>query len=288
VWNSSDIQTLVRLALKEDDARQDVTTRLLIPLEVRLEAVLVAKQEGVICGLPLAAVFFKQLAPAVRVKPLMKDGSRVRSGQKFLSLSGSARAILSGERPVLNAIQHLSGIATFTAIQVALLGRSRTRLLDTRKTLPGWRLLEKYAVRCGGGTNHRMSLGDAVLVKENHVRICRLANVDWIKRLQTFRRQHPGFPTQIEIQSWEDVEPVIAIRPQAVLLDNLAIPVLKKMIQTLRKRLPHVEIEISGGVRPEDLPRLAALSPDRISMGRLTHSAPAFDCSLDILRVQSR
>jgi len=287
-WASPDLQTLIKLSLAEDDVRRDITTSLLIQPTIHIEAAVVAKQKGIVCGLPLAALFFRQLAHSVRVKTRVKDGTAVRPGQAFLSLVGPARVILSGERPVLNAIQHLSGIATFTAAQVAHLGRCRTHLLDTRKTIPGWRRLEKYAVRCGGGTNHRMSLGDAVLVKENHVRICRLSGVDWAGRLKTFRRRKPTFPVQIEIQTWADLAQVLAIKPQRVLLDNLAIPVLKRMISALRQALPKVEIEISGGVRPEDLPRLAKLGAEYISMGRLTHSAPAFDCSLDILRVQSR
>lgn len=287
-WGSASIRALVRLALAEDDARQDVTSRLLIPPNVHLKAAFVAKQRGVVCGLPLAAAFFKALAPSARVRSLVGEGAAIRPGQAFLRIEGQARVILTAERPALNAVQHLSGIATYTAAQVARLGRGKTQLLDTRKTLPGWRALEKYAVRCGGGTNHRQTLGDAVLVKENHVFIDRAAGVDWVTRLRRFRAAKPAFPVQVEIQSWTDLKQAIQIRPQRVLLDNQPPAALKKMMAALRRALPGVEIEISGGVRPEDLARLARLKPEYISMGRLTHSAPAFDCSLDILRVQNR
>ena len=287
-WRSPEIRALVALALSEDDARQDITSRLLIPTNVRLKAAFVAKQRGVVCGLPLAAAFFKALAPSARVRPLVREGAVVRPGQAFLRIEGPARVILAAERPALNAVQHLSGIATYTAAQVARLGRGKTQLLDTRKTLPGWRALEKYAVRCGGGKNHRQSLGDAVLVKENHVFIGRAAGIDWVARLRRFRAAKPAFPVQVEIQSWADLKQVVLIRPQRVLVDNQPPATLKKMMAALRRALPGVEIEISGGVRPDDLARLARLNPERISMGRLTHSAPAFDCSLDILHVQVR
>jgi len=282
-WSHSSVKTLISLALQEDQARHDATSRLLIPASARLKASIRAKQVGVVCGLPLGKMIFQAVQRSMTVKLLIKEGARVKPGQTLMTMSGAARAILEGERPALNAIQHLSGIATYTAQQVARLGKSKTKLLDTRKTIPGWRALEKYAVLCGGGDNHRMSLGDAVLVKENHIRIAREAGTDWVETLQKFRKKHPAFPVQIEVQTWDDLSDVIRVAPQRVLLDNLPVPTLKKMIRVLRQTLPNLEIEISGGVRPEDLHRLGKLGVERISMGRLTHSAPAFDCSLDIL-----
>jgi len=287
-WNTPAIRTLVQLALTEDQSRADTTTNLLIPSYIRLKAVVVAKQRGVICGLPLAVKIFQQVSGSLRVRLLVKEGDSVVPGKAFLSMEGSARAILEGERPALNAIQHLSGIATLTADCIARMGGTKTQLLDTRKTIPGWRTLEKYAVLCGGGKNHRMSLSDAVLVKENHIQIARDSGTDWVKKLQDFRKKKPAFPVQVEIQTQNDLKDAIRIAPQRVLLDNLPDATLKKMIRILRKELPTTEIEISGGVRPEDLSRLSRLGVERISMGRLTHSAPAFDCSLDIHKVFSR
>jgi nicotinate-nucleotide pyrophosphorylase (carboxylating) len=241
-WKNPAITTLLTLALREDQARHDVTTQLLISKKIRLSASLISKQKGVIAGLPLARRLFARLSRHVRVTYERKDGTRVKPGDRLLRLSGRARDILAGERPLLNAIQHLSGIATFTAAQVAALGRHSTRLYDTRKTLPGWRLLEKYAVQCGGGTNHRLSLGDAILVKENHIRICRLAGVAWKTRLADVHRPRPNHPIEVEVQSEQDLKDVLEIKPQRVLLDNFSIPKLRSYMKILRKAIPGVDI----------------------------------------------
>lgn len=287
-WNSASVKELVRLALLEDQARQDLTTSALIPSACRLTAEIRAKQAGIVAGLPLTGVFFKKINPQLRYIMKAKDGRRVALGQVLARIEGNARSILAAERPALNALQHLSGIATFTARQVVQVKGSKTRIYDTRKTLPGWRTLEKYAVRCGGGQNHRMSLGDAILVKENHLKICRETGRDWVEALHRIRRLKPDLPMQIEIQTWNDLREVLKVKPPRVLLDNLGKPVLRRMISLIRKELPHTEIEVSGGVRTEDLKPLAKLGVERISMGKLTHSAPAFDCSLDIIRVHAR
>jgi nicotinate-nucleotide pyrophosphorylase (carboxylating) len=279
-WNHASVKELVRLAFSEDHATQDKTTTTLIPSTCRLKAKIISKQKGVIAGLPLAGLFFKKIKPALHWVAVAHDGDRVNVGQTLAWITGSARSVLSAERPALNALQHLSGIATFTAQQVAQVKGSKTKILDTRKTLPGWRLLEKYAVRCGGGHNHRMSLGDAILVKENHLKICRDLGVDWVSELQKVQRHQPAIPMQIEIQGWEDLREVLKVKPERVLLDNLERTQMRRMISIIRK--------ISGGVRTEDLKPLAKLGVERISMGQLTHSAPAFDCSLDIVRVNPR
>jgi nicotinate-nucleotide pyrophosphorylase (carboxylating) len=283
-WKNVQIRKLIALALEEDQAAQDVTTRTLIGAGWRATAEIRAKQSGVVAGIPLAEAFFKAVNPRLRFRALAREGSTVRPGQAMARIVGSARAILSGERLALNALQHLCGIATYTALQVKRLGRSRTGLFDTRKTIPGWRLLEKYAVRCGGGQNHRISLADAMLIKENHLKLARAARLPWVRRVQEFRRKHPRFPVQIEIQTESDLKEAILAGPQRVLLDNMPPARLQRTIALLRVELPNCEIEISGGVRPEQLPRLAKLGVERISMGRLTHSAPAFDCSLDFVK----
>lgn len=287
-WKSKDIAILVELGLSEDRIREDVTTLTLVPGNVTVKACIRAKQAGIVAGLPMAALFFRRIDPKIRFLPRCKEGAIVRKGHVMALISGRARSILQGERPALNAIQHLSGIASYSYQQVKNLASKRTALFDTRKTLPGWRLLEKYAVRCGGAQNHRMSLGDAILVKENHLLICRRLGVKWRSALQALHARRPHLPMQIEIQDWYDLREAATLFPQRVLLDNLPIAKLRAMIAFIRKHLPKTEIEISGGVRPSDLFHLRRLEVERISMGRLTHSAPAFDCSLDILRVNSR
>jgi nicotinate-nucleotide pyrophosphorylase (carboxylating) len=285
-WHNAQIRKLISLALLEDRANDDVTTRTLIGARWKAKAEIRSKQSGVVAGLPLAAAFFKAVSPRLRFRPLVPDGAKVKSGQALARIEGSARAILGGERPALNALQHLSGIATYTAQQVKRLGHSRTGLFDTRKTIPGWRLLEKYAVLCGGGKNHRLSLADAMLIKENHLKLARAARFPWVRRIQHFRKMRPRFPVQIEIQTESDLKEAILAKPQRVLLDNMSPARLRRTIVLLRKQLPKCEIEISGGVRADQLARLSKLGVERISMGRLTHSAPAFDCSLDFLELK--
>jgi len=286
-WDAPDIQALVRSALHEDSARGDLTTRILIDPAWRIDAAIVAKQRGIIAGLPLAERFLKALDPSIRFRQQVDDGTRVRPGVILATLSGKARSVLSAERPALNALQHLSGIATFTHKQLRKLKGTGARLYDTRKTLPGWRFLQKYAVRCGGGTNHRMSLGDAVLVKENHLEIARMTGSDWVVRVQHAMKKHRRL-LQMEVQTERDLRDALRLKPQRVLLDNLELHDLKRMMRVLKRAVPGIEIEFTGGIKPADLRPLAKLRPDRISMGRLTHSTPAFDCSLDITHVYTR
>lgn len=286
-WDAPEIQAIIRSALHEDSAHSDLTTRILIDPKWRIEAAIVAKQHGIICGLPLAERFLKAMDPTIRFKTLVPDGTRVKPGEPVATFAGRARSVLSAERPALNALQHLSGIATFTHKQVKKLKGTRAHLLDTRKTLPGWRFLQKYAVRCGGGTNHRMSLGDAILIKENHVEIARKAGSDWVAGVQQAMKKHRVF-LQMEIQTERDLRDALRLKPQRALLDNLKPRDLARMMRILRRSIPGIEIEFTGGIKPEDLRPLAKLHPDRISMGRLTHSTPAFDCSLDITHVYPR
>ncbi len=286
-WKSPAVQKLIALAFEEDHAKQDITTQTLIAPAWRVRAELRAKQTGVIAGLPLAEIFFKAFDRRTRFRRKKQDGDAVRPGDILAVVEGTARGVLSAERPALNALQHLSGIATNTHLQVERLGSSKTRLYDTRKTLPAWRALEKYAVRCGGGTNHRMSLADAVLIKDNHLKICRLAGSDWAANIDRLRRRRPALPVQMEIQTARDLRDALDLKPQQVLLDNMPIDRLRYAIRLLRKHLRGVEIEISGGVKPDDLPTLGKLGVQRISMGKLTHSSRAFDCSLEITDVRA-
>ncbi len=284
-WNSPAIRTLIRLALEEDAARRDITTSSLIPAGLKIEAEIKAKEGGVVCGLPLAEAFFKQLDSRIAFSPSVREGQQVNKGARLARIRGNARPILSAERSALNAFQHLSGIATYTRRQVQRLHSRRTAIYDTRKTLPGWRELQKYAVRCGGGKNHRMSLRDSVLIKDNHLKVCRSAGVDWMRSIKLLKKKHPSLAVEMEIQTSRDMNDALKLAPDQVLLDNMNPPQLRALVRNLKSRLPGVEIEVSGGVRTEQLRTLGRLGVDRISMGRLTHSAPAFDCALDITRV---
>ena len=284
-WKSATIQTLVRLAIKEDSAHHDITTLTLIPAPLKLEAQIHAKGHGVVCGLAMAKACFKALDPHCVFVATAHDGQWVKPNALLVTIRDKARAILSAERSALNALQHLSGIATYTHSQVKQLNSRHTAIFDTRKTLPGWRELQKYAVHCGGGKNHRMSLKTSVLIKDNHLQICRMVKADWIKAIKRLRRLHPSLPVEMEVQTPRDLKDALHLGPHQVLLDNMSVSKLRRLVRDLRSQLPSAEIEISGGVRPEQLRALRGLGVERISMGRLTHSAPAFDCSLDITRV---
>jgi nicotinate-nucleotide pyrophosphorylase (carboxylating) len=281
-WKSPALRTLIKLSIKEDAARQDITTRTLIPAGLKIEAQIRAKQNGIACGLPMAVLCFHALDTRLQFVAKVREGQRIKTGQLMASLRGQARSILSAERTALNAVQHLSGIATYTREQVDRLNGGQARIYDTRKTLPGWRDLEKYAVACGGGKNHRRSLSDGALIKENHLHIARAVRRDWLKRAKTLKTR---MPVEMEIQTWRDLVEAFELAPDQLLLDNMDLKTLRKLVQDIRRQLPRVAIEVSGGIRPDQLKALSRLPIDRISMGRLTHSAPAFDCALDITHV---
>lgn len=273
----SDWRPLLRAALQEDLGRGgDVTTRFFVPPGVRLNGRIVSREAGVICGLEIAAAALRACEPRAKIRLLVRDGARVRPGQAVLSVSGG-RGLLTGERTALNFLQRLSGVATLTRRFVDRAAGTRARILDTRKTLPGWRVLDKYAVACGGGLNHRMGLYDAAMVKDNHY------YGDGLKAgVARLRAARPGIPLIIECDTSAQVTRALALRPDVLLLDNMRGPRLRKEIARIRALDSRVKIEVSGGVGLSEVRALAKLGPDRISIGRLTHSAPALDLGLDL------
>ena len=230
-WNAPAIRALVRTALQEDSASSDITTQLLIDPHWRVRAEIVAHEKGVVAGLPLAGMFFRAFDPRVQFHAHVRDGARVRPQQVLATIRGRARSVLSAERPALNALQYLSGIATYTHAQVQKLKGTKAKLYDTRKTLPGWRVLQKYAVRCGGGRNQRMSLGDAAMIKENHLKIVRMAKSDWMSRLRRKMSRRTTPLVQMEIQTERDLKDALKLKPPRVLLDNLSPLSLKRMMK---------------------------------------------------------
>lgn len=270
-------RSLLRAALREDlGSGGDVTTRFFVPARARFKARVVSREAGVICGLKVAAAAFRACDRGARVRALARDGARVRPGQAVLEVSGG-RGLLTAERTALNFLQRLSGVASLTRRYVDLARGTRARISDTRKTLPGWRALDKYAVACGGGVNHRMGLYDAALVKDNHYLGRRLAS-----GARALRRARPGVPLIVECDTPAQATRALALKPDSILLDNMAPAVLRVEIRRLRRLAPRVKLEISGGVHLRNVRSLARLGPDRISIGRLTHSAPALDLGLDL------
>jgi nicotinate-nucleotide pyrophosphorylase (carboxylating) len=269
---------LIREALREDlGIRGDVTTQLFVPARAQLCGFIRARKPGVICGTKIAASVFRACEPDCRVRILVPDGGRVRRGQAVLEVSGR-RGLLTAERTALNFLQRLSGIATLTAAYAAAVRGTKARVLDTRKTLPGWRALEKYAVRCGGGRNHRMGLHDAVMVKDNHW----LQPADFDRAVAVLRRRHPRMPLIIEADDLSQVKRGLKLGADVILLDNMPTPLLRQAIKSIHKASPKTLIEISGSVDLRGIRSLAKLGPDRISVGRITHSAPALDLGLDL------
>ncbi|UPT73104.1 MAG: carboxylating nicotinate-nucleotide diphosphorylase [Elusimicrobiota bacterium] len=272
----SDWRPLLRAALAEDLGRAgDVTTRFFVPAGARLSARIVSRERGVVCGLAVAAAAFKACEPRARVRLLVRDGARVRPGQAVLAVTGG-RGILTAERTALNFLQRMSGVATLTRAFVDRVKGTRARILDTRKTLPGWRALDKYAVACGGGLNHRLGLHDAAMVKDNHY------GGDLAAGAARLRRAFPRMPLIVECDSPAQATRALSLRPDVILLDNMRGPRLRREIRRIRSLDARVKIEVSGGVGLSEVRALARLGPDRISIGRLTHSAPALDLGLDL------
>lgn len=274
--NDGALLALVRAALEEDRAFEDVTTLATVLPGHRVRADVVARQDGVIAGLPLAIAAFQLLDARVEIRVDAEDGAAVQQGQTLLHLSGSARGLLSAERVALNFAQRLSGVATLTARYVALVRGSAAKILDTRKTTPGWRMLEKYAVRCGGGTNHRATLADAVLIKDNHLAACGGDMALAIRRAREFAP--PGMLLQVECDTVAQVKAALAAGAQALLLDNMPSHALRECVEMAKGR---AWTEASGGVALETVRGIAETGVDRISIGALTHSAPSMDLALD-------
>ncbi len=274
-------ERLVRQALDEDlGGAGDLTSQALIPADLAGQAVFVARTRGGVAGLPAAALTFTLIDPTVVFTPLLEDGRSVEAGTHLAIVRGPMRSILTGERTALNFLQRLSGVATQTARHVAVVAGLPCRVLDTRKTTPGWRLLEKYAVRMGGGHNHRMGLYDGVLIKDNH-----LAALGQVAEGVRLARQKYGssVPLEIEVDTLEQLDAALAAGPDIVLLDNMGPDQLREAVCRRNAVAPRVQLEASGGVNLDTLRAIAETGVDRVSIGALTHSAVALDIGLDYL-----
>ena len=267
---------LVRAALTEDNAFDDVTTRATVLSGRRASGMLVARAPGVVAGAPLACEAFRQLDRKADIRVDCDDGSTVVPGSPVLVLNGHARGLLSAERVALNFMQRLSGVATLTARYVNAVNGTRAKILDTRKTTPGWRKLEKYAVRCGGGMNHRADLAGAVLIKDNH-----LAAVDGDVGLAVRRARElalPGTRVEVECETIEQVRAALAATADIIMLDNMPLRDISLCVAEVAGR---AVVEASGGVTLENVRAIAETGVDWISVGAITHSAPALDLALD-------
>lgn len=280
------IDGLVLTALAEDIGGGDITTESSVPADLTATAVIIAKEPCVVAGLPLVEAVFVELDERVLVKSLVQDGDLVDLRQRVIELTGPARAILTGERVALNFLQRLSGIATLTREFVEAVAGTKTKILDTRKTTPTLRALEKYAVAVGGGQNHRMGLFDAVMIKDNHRAIlARLGSQALGDAVETARAKSPALPVVIEADTLEDVESALAAGADHILLDNMTLDELREAVALVAGR---AKTEASGGVRLANAADIAATGVDYISVGALTHSARAVDFSLELVQNEPR
>lgn len=274
--SADETEVLVHAALEEDEAFTDVTTIATVLSNRRARGSIVARTKGVVAGIPLAIAAFQIMDSRMTIRADLADGSAVRGNAPILFLNGHARSILSAERVALNFLQRLSGIATLTRRYVDAVKGTGVRIMDTRKTTPGWRVLEKYAVRAGGGANHRMGLGSAVLIKDNHLVAVDGDIAKAVKR--TRKHVEPGMLVEVECEDADQVRAAVDAGADVIMLDNMSGRLLASCVKIAKG---HAIIEASGGITLENVRTVAESGVEWISIGALTHSAPSLDLGLD-------
>lgn len=273
------IKQSIKQWLEEDIGTGDVTSLATIPASHRSKGVIHAKEAGIICGLQVVALVFEAIDASLQYEALVSEGSEVSKGTTIAIVSGSSRSILMGERLALNLLQRLSGIATRTRQYVAALEGEPVRLVDTRKTTPGHRLLEKYAVRCGGGYNHRLGLYDAVMIKDNHIKAAGSIK----KAVEAARDSIPHtMKIEVEVESLAEVEQALEAKADIIMLDNMSLAAMREAVGVITKASPHVIIEASGGINLNTISDIAKTGIHVISVGGLTSSVQSLDISLDL------
>lgn len=276
------IDPLVKIALKEDIGSKDITTSALVSRSLPIKADIEFKQAGVICGIEIAERVFRLIDENLRFLPVAKDGEWAEKGREVAYIEGSGASILIAERTALNFIGHLSGIATKTKAFVDKVKGTNAKIMDTRKTAPGLRIFEKYAVHIGGGTNHRFGLYDQVLIKDNHLRILRneaLLNIISRVKQSILKKTILG----VEVKNMAELKEAMKSKADYILLDNMSVDMIREAVAHKKKINSKIELEVSGGVKLENVREYAETGVERISIGALTHAAPSIDVSLDIV-----
>ncbi|MDQ0286185.1 nicotinate-nucleotide pyrophosphorylase (carboxylating) [Desulfofundulus luciae] len=270
------LEDLIDRVLKEDIGTGDVTTSSIVPPDYTTIGFIHAKEPGVVAGLPVAGAVFRRLSPDISFQIRVREGERVQAGQLLARVEGEARAILSGERVALNLLQRMSGIATYTARLVELIRDFKAKIVDTRKTTPGLRILEKYAVRVGGALNHRFGLYDAVLIKDNHIKVA--GSITRAVELARANIPHT-MKVEVEVEDLTGVEEALAAGADIIMLDNMDIPTMTRAVELAAGR---AYLEASGRINEQNIVEVARTGVDFISLGALTHSARSLDISLDV------
>ncbi len=287
MFKHAEIRKIVAKALGEDIGKSDITTNALIPKDKKIKAVILTRQRAVVCGIEIAKMAFRKMDKNTVITTYHNDSDTVKPNSVIMQIEGNARAILSAERTALNFLSHLSGIATRTAQFIDKLKPFKAKIFDTRKTIPGLRLLGKYAVRCGGGFNHRMDLGDMVLIKDNHKRIIisksQIPNIKHI--IEYVREKIPKtIKIEIEVENLKEFKDVFSAKPDIIMLDNMNLADIKKAVNLARlnKITSRPKIEASGNVTLNNVRAIARTGVDMISIGSLTHSVKAIDMALEV------
>jgi len=274
------VEQIVSNALAEDLGSGDVTSEALVPSELEGKASILVKRDGVLVGLDVAKEVFRQVDPSLRFKALVKDGAKIRKGGMVATVDGKVASILKAERTALNFLQHLSGIATETAQYVDAVSGTKAIITDTRKTIPGLRLLEKYAVRAGGGHNHRLNLGDGVLIKDNHLAALRSSGLGLGEAVKKARKRAPrAMKVEVEVESVKQAREALSAGADIIMLDNMNVKDMRRVVELVQGR---ALLEASGGITLDNVRSVAEAGVDLISVGALTHSAKALDISLEV------
>lgn len=272
-----EIDVVIEAALKEDMPRGDITSDNIVPRRSVSKAVFLAKQDGVLAGINVAGRVFRRVDPRITFRKFYQDGQSFKAGQVLAEVSGPSISILKGERTALNFLQRMSGIATTTKEFVDAVTGTKTRILDTRKTTPGLRILEKYAVRTGGGENHRLNLSTMVLIKDNHLRL--VGNIpDAVQKAR--KKVGRGIKIEVEVTDFDQARQAVEAGADMIMLDNMPPKTMRNIIGWVKGRIP---IEVSGNVNLKNVRRIAALGPSYISIGKLTHSYASLDLSLEFV-----
>jgi nicotinate-nucleotide pyrophosphorylase (carboxylating) len=266
-------EPLIELAIAEDIGPGDATSKAVLPVDLRLQGRIITKSPGIVAGLPIAEAVFARVEPELRFIYHAQDGARVKRQQIVAEVIGPGRGMLAAERTALNFLQKLSGIASFTRVFVDAVASTKATILDTRKTRPGYRVLEKYAVRMGGAQNHRMSLYDMLLVKDNHIEAAGSVTA----AVTRARTAYPDLPIEVEVKDLQELEEALLLKPDRIMLDNMSIEQMQEAVAIAAGR---VKLEASGNVELRQVTAVAATGVDYISIGALTHSAPALDLSM--------
>jgi len=281
---NSQIRKLILQSLQEDIGRGDLTTRFIIPRNQKGKALILSKSEGVLAGLPVAMLVFKLLDSKVKFRSFKKDGDKIKKVEKILEISGKTPAILSAERTALNFLQRLSGIASLTFQFVRQIKPTKAKICDTRKTTPLWRSLEKYAVKMGGGTNHRFGLDAMILIKDNHIKAAGSISEAVKRAKQKYKRNNP---MEVETKNLREVREALKADVAFIMLDNFSLKNLKLAVKIIRgfekKNNKKIKIEASGNVSLKNVKKIARTGVDLISVGKITHSAPALDFNLKLV-----